>query len=165
MQCQSRETSGMRRFAPLLVCMAVLLAPAAAQGADQLYWSNDADDTIRRGPAAGGVQSVNLYAAGGSPNGLAIESSTDHLLWISSHPNPAAIRAAPLGGGGTVQQIYGTSEVSDPFGLAVDPAAQRVYWTNFSGTFNNTIRGATSAGGAAGQTLYSGADALDSESV
>src|SRR5919108_234653 len=65
----------MRRFAPLLVCMAVLLAPAAAQGADQLYW------------------------------------------------------------------------------------------TNFSGTFNNTIRGATSAGGAAGQTLYSGTDALDSESV
>jgi hypothetical protein len=43
--------------------------------------------------------------------------------------------------------------VSGPWGVALDPAAGRIYWVNLG---DDTIRGAPLAGGGAVDTLYSG---------
>ena len=43
--------------------------------------------------------------------------------------------------------------MSNPFGVAIDPAAGRIYWASASGS---TIRGAPLAGGGTVDTLYAG---------
>ena len=79
-------------------------------------------------------------------------NAADSVYWTNAGDN--TIRGAPLAGGGTVDTLYGPAQgVSDPFGVAIDPAAGRIYWASASGS---TIRGAPLAGGGTVDTLYAG---------
>jgi hypothetical protein len=76
----------------------------------------------------------------------------DSIYWVEF---PAAIRHAPLAGGGPVGTVYdsppGTWNVAS--GLAIDSAAGRIYWTSY-GDDGPIIRRAPLAGGGPVDTLY-----------
>jgi PKD domain len=81
----------------------------------------------------------------------------DSIYWISGGFNDLTIRRAPLSGGaggGTPETLYsGAADgVSMPYGLTIDAAAGRIYWTNRD---DNTIRRAPLSGGNV-ETVYSG---------
>ena len=80
-------------------------------------------------------------------------NAVDSVYWTNSGDN--TIRGAPLAGDGTVDTLYGgvPQGVSNPLGVAIDPAAGRIYWANQG---DNTIRGAPLAGGGTVDTLYVG---------
>src|SRR5215213_7571637 len=80
----------------------------------------------------------------------------DTVYWINTGDN--TIRAAPLGGGGTVDTLYDSGHgVNFGLGLALDPAAGRICWTNYG---DSTIRGAPLAGGGTVDTLYASAQGV-----
>jgi DNA-binding beta-propeller fold protein YncE len=77
----------------------------------------------------------------------------DTIYWINSGID-YSIRGAPLGGGGTVETLYDSGDGLDlPFGLAIEAAAGRIYWTNRGGN-NGTIQRASLAAGGTVETLY-----------
>jgi hypothetical protein len=77
----------------------------------------------------------------------------DTVYWSNTADN--TIRAAPLGGGGTVDTLYGSGQGVDfPLGIAVNSATGRIYWTNYG---DSTIRGASLAGTGTVDTLYDSA--------
>jgi PQQ-like domain len=144
------------------VNIALGLAIDAATG--QLYWTNYGDDTIRRAPLAGGGSVDTLYgpAQGVSdPFGLAIHPAAGRIYWTNGEWDQGVggtIRRAPLAGGGTVDTLYSPANgVSGPSGLAIDPAAGRIYWGNSA---TATISRAPLAGGGGVDPLYSGSQGV-----
>jgi hypothetical protein len=75
----------------------------------------------------------------------------DSIYWTNSQPDNR-MQGAPLAGGGTVDTLYGSAQgLNIALAVAIDPAAGRIYWTNYG---DNTIRGAPLAGGGTIDTLY-----------
>jgi DNA-binding beta-propeller fold protein YncE len=122
---------------------AVAIDPAAAR----IYWTNFVDNTIRGAPLAGGGPVATLYGAADGvsrPIGVAIDP-------------PAAVRITPIiNEPSTFTGWLGTAggRVRNWFldWLGRTPAG-RIYWANDG---DNTIRGASLAGGGSVDTLYSG---------
>jgi hypothetical protein len=74
----------------------------------------------------------------------------DTVYWIEF---PATIRRASLAGGGAVDTLYASPPGRNiASGLAIDPAAGLIYWTNFGD--HPSIRRAPLAGGGPVDTLY-----------
>jgi DNA-binding beta-propeller fold protein YncE len=127
--------------------------------AGRLYWTgNYGNGEIRRAPLAGGGTVNTLYGpAQGvfAPTGMAIDPAAGRVYWSDS--GYGTILGAPLAGGGAVDTLYGPAPggawgppVYGPTGVAIDPAAGRIYWANYA---DGTIRGAPVAGGTV-KTLY-----------
>ena len=78
----------------------------------------------------------------------------DSIYWTTYSSTSAAdeIRCAPLGPGGTVETVY--SGVGLARGLAIDPAAGRIYWASYTEIKSAPIGGAAAGGSA--ETLYNG---------
>jgi hypothetical protein len=76
----------------------------------------------------------------------------DTIYWLNPYLDPS-IRGAPLAPGGTFETLYGGSAegATMPWGLAIDAAAGRIYWTNYD---DNTIRRAPLAPHGTVETLY-----------
>src|SRR5215210_2222746 len=133
---------------------------AVETAAGRLYWSGDyGNGTIRRAPVAGGGPVDTLYSPTQgvfAPTGVAIDPAAARIYWSDSAYG--TILGAPIAGGGTVNTLYGPAPggawgppVYGPTGMAIDPAAARIYWSNWS---DGTIRGAPLAGGGTVNTLY-----------
>jgi hypothetical protein len=82
---------------------------------------------------------------------------TDSIYWTSFDGVNSTIQSAPLSGAGTVVTLYDSAHGADlPAGLAIDPAAGRIYWCNRG---DNKIQRASLAGGAV-TTLYDSGDGV-----
>src|SRR5215210_3534335 len=144
---------------------------AVDTAAGRLYWSGDyGNGTIRRAPVAGGGPVDTLYSPTQgvfAPTGVAIDPAAARIYWSDSAYG--TILGAPLAGGGTVNTLYGPAPggawgppVYGPTGMAIDPAAARIYWSNWS---DGTIRAAPLAGGGTVNTLYGSTQGVSSPSV
>jgi hypothetical protein len=82
----------------------------------------------------------------------------DTIYWIDF---PATIRRAPLAGGGTIDNFYASppGAWNTASGLAIDPAAGRIYWTSW-GDDGTMIRRAPLAGGGPVDVLYDSGDGV-----
>ena len=140
----------------MAVVCAVLLVPAPALAADSVFW-NWATITNSGTVANSGISVANLDGTGGHgltisgttvqhPLGIAIDSATGTMYWANfggfadycygQLQTPDTISFAKLDGtgGGTLNTSGAT--VLGPDGVAIDPAAGRLYWAN---EFGNTI--------------------------
>jgi len=124
--------------------------------AGRIYWANQSD-LIRGAPLEGGGTVDTLTFPGpGFPGGVAIDTAG----WIYWANEDDWIQRVPLAGGGGryPEKVYGPANgVKTPSGVAVDPAAGRIYWANNG---DNTIRGGKLTGGGAVDTLYGPADGV-----
>jgi DNA-binding beta-propeller fold protein YncE len=111
--------------------------------ADTIYWSDPYDGAVRCAPLAphGAVDTIFSGAqwSGDSPHGLAIDAAAGRIYWTNSFNNK--IQRAPLAPGGAVETLYDKpaepnkpGELSGPTGIAIHPAAGRIYWANSDDT-------------------------------
>jgi DNA-binding beta-propeller fold protein YncE len=117
--------------------------------AGRIYWTNFLDSTIRGAPLAGGGPVDTLYrpADGVSgPIGVAVDPAPAvRITPIINEPRPSTISGwLGTAGGRARNWLLGW--------LGRSPAG-RIYWANNG---DNTIRGATLAGGGSVDALYSG---------
>ena len=55
----------------------------------------------------------------------------DSIYWTSFDGVNSTIQSGPLSGAGTITTLYDSGDGADlPAGLAIDPAAGRIYWCN-----------------------------------
>jgi DNA-binding beta-propeller fold protein YncE len=115
-------------------------------GAGKLYWSSYAGFIIWSANL-NGTGATPLFSGENYPTGLAIDTATNTLYWTNEFAGK--IRSGNTTGTGA-HDVY--SSAGAVGGLALDPSAGRLYWGDAGGT----IRSASSAGGSAQQTLFSG---------
>jgi DNA-binding beta-propeller fold protein YncE len=81
----------------------------------------------------------------------------DSIYWTAGQAT-GAVRVGNLDGSGTARNLF--TGVADPFGLALDPAAAKIYWTTFANGGGCTNVGAIEVGSldgsGAGHDLFSG---------
>lgn len=142
------------------------LAPtgvAVDAAAGRIYWADFTAKTINYANLDGsGVRQLNTSGAAiHAPVGLSLDARGGRIYWADSEPEaPEAsgesmsINYANLdgSGGGTVDTTGAT--IDAPEGLAVYPAAGRIYWAN---TAADKISFANLAGGGGGDLPISGA--------
>jgi DNA-binding beta-propeller fold protein YncE len=138
------------------------LSASAAHATDRIYWSNYDNDTISYANlnGSGGGQINTTGATVDGPMGLAIDPAAGRVYW-ANWGNPGGtgvtISYANLdgsGGGGNLPT--GNATVLGPHGLAIDPAAGKIYWPNYNG---NRISFAN-LNGSGGGDLMTGAATL-----
>ena len=138
----------------------VAINPAAGR----IYWADD--DAIRGAPLAGGGTPATLHSSPppASAFGVATDPAAGRIYWATGfYGDPgwvSTILGGPLAGGGTVTPLYSFSQYDVVVlqGVAIDPAAGRIYWADAG---NNTIRGAPLAGGGtADPPLYGSAQGV-----
>jgi DNA-binding beta-propeller fold protein YncE len=142
-----RLTAGIVTSAVLSV--AAVLAPAAARGADSVYWAwatLDGNSVTASGISLadrGGSGGHGLAVSGAPvdhPLGVAIDAATGMIYWTDFGSGTNYCTGALNGGdtisfskldgtGGGTLNTTGTT-VSGPDGLAIDPRAGRLYWAN-----------------------------------
>jgi DNA-binding beta-propeller fold protein YncE len=128
----------------------VVLAPAAARGADSVYWAWATLDG--NSVTASGISVADRGGGGGHgfavsgatvdhPLGVAIDAATGRIYWTNFGSGTNYCTGA-LNGGDTISfsNLDGTSgggnlnttgaTVNGPDGLAIDPGAGRLYWAN-----------------------------------
>ncbi|MGB9148405.1 MAG: hypothetical protein WCC14_21450, partial [Acidobacteriaceae bacterium] len=94
---------------------------------------------------------VNLSSAANSPTDIAIDTTNNLLFYTNGYPglsNVEEIGVANLTTGAVINGdlvSYSSSGDVEPYGIAVDPATDTLYWTtvNFSADSGNTIYSAT----------------------
>ncbi|MFT3838971.1 MAG: hypothetical protein QM723_18470 [Myxococcaceae bacterium] len=93
----------------------------------RVYWTNNGNDTVSSATYAGADVKV-LHTASdrfANPAGVAIDGSNGKLFWCEGND----VMSSALDGSGAVAVIPGTME-NFPTAVAVDPAAQLIYWTD-----------------------------------
>jgi DNA-binding beta-propeller fold protein YncE len=156
------------RAAALLagVAAALLLLASSARAANRIYWSNLIGNSISYSNldgSGGGDLPINPATLNG-PMGLAIDTAAGKLYWANygNSPNESGttIGVANLDGSDArVLPIQGVG-VAGPHGVAVDPAANRIYWTNHDSSGNSWI-GVANLDGSGGGILNTGAATLN----
>jgi DNA-binding beta-propeller fold protein YncE len=147
----------------LCAVVAVLLTFAAgARGADRIYWSNLPANVIswaNLDGSGGGNLPINPSTLNG-PMGLAIDTRDSTIYWSNYGNNPAesgtTISVANLDGSNAhVLPISGVG-VAGPHGVAVNPAAGKVYWTNHDPNSGASWIGFANLDGSQGGVLNTG---------
>jgi hypothetical protein len=122
------------RFAMAVVLAALLVPPASAQGADSIYWTDYTSGQIRVGNLDGTGSPRTLFGEETQPMGIAIDPAAGKIYWSAAVPNCTGlcglIRVGNLDGSGSAQTLFGgaAAPVDDGEGIAVDPAAGKIYW-------------------------------------
>jgi DNA-binding beta-propeller fold protein YncE len=123
---------------------ATLLRPsgiAIDPAVGRIYWAN------RDGCGTGkGIQFARLDGGGGGtinttgatcnePASIALDRANGRIYWANfsgtAFGNGTVISFANLNGTGGHDVATGTGAVNGPFGITIDPAARRLYWTNW----------------------------------
>jgi DNA-binding beta-propeller fold protein YncE len=117
-----------RRLLPLAVVAAVLLAPAGASAADQIFWTNAGAGTVMTAELDGAGAHA-LYSGQAEPQGVGLDPVHGKLYWADTEDG--TIRAGNLDGSGSATTLY--SGQGSPRGLDVDPASGKLYWANDAG--------------------------------
>lgn len=134
----------------VLAALATALAPAPALAANTIYW-NWATLYNNSYVSNSGISLANLGGSGGAgltvsgvavdhPLGVAIDAATGTMYW-ANFGSSINYCSGPLAGGNTISYAHldgtggGTlntngATVSGPDGVAIDPAAGRLYWAN-----------------------------------
>ena len=81
--------------------------------------------------------------------GLPLAANADDRLYWGTEAEVGAIRAASLDGSGAPSDVFGGE--GGPCGIAIDPAAGKIYWANFQ---SDGIRVANLDGSGTAATLY-----------
>lgn len=121
---------------------------AAAQGVNEpaglahyvansrLYWAQVADNTIRCGRTSG-AGSTSVVASGlNSPRGVAIDTVNNRLYWTETGGTDKIVRGDLANNCGaltnitTVLSAPGTP-LNDPYAIAVDNIASKIYWSEY----------------------------------
>jgi PKD repeat protein len=111
---------------------------------NRIYWATG--DTVRGAPLAGGGTVDSVHPGQQQVQGVAADVAGDLLYWTLNFFEGGNVMRGPFGGGGDAS-LYGPE--SGPSFVAVDSAANGVWWT----TIFNGIRAGT-PGGAAATTVY-----------
>ena len=134
-------------FAELGNVCGVAVDPAAGK----IYWANFSTNAIRVGNLNGTGTPLTLFTdpGGSAPSGVAIDPRTTRSTGRTS--SPTKIRAGNLDGSGFAQSLF--SGEDNPIGVAADPAAGKIYWTDLNaGTVRVGPLGGSIVGAA--QTLF-----------
>jgi hypothetical protein len=134
------------------------LAPRA-RAANRIYWANYDGESLAYwnldGSGGGGLDARGATVDG--PMGIALNPAHGQIYWANwgSEVSPGkTIGVANLDGSGEASTVpINPSFVNGPHGLAIDPAAGKLYWPNFA---DNTIGFASVDGSGAGH-LQTGA--------
>ncbi len=88
--------------------------------------------------AAGGTISTAATAATGGPRALALDRDGGQFYWADTGGNAIGFSPAP-GVSGTASKYTVTGvDVTSPLGIAFNPATDRLYWANNSGSTETT---------------------------
>src|SRR4051794_34779246 len=82
-------------------------------------------------------------------------NAANRIYWANFDFNSNAIASGNLDGSGTASNLFIEGPGTDPLGVAIDPAANRIYWADQTA---GTIRVANLDGSGAPLTLFSGED-------
>ncbi|HMI81961.1 MAG TPA: hypothetical protein VK480_09265 [Solirubrobacterales bacterium] len=99
----------------------------------RVYWTNETPDPEKIGFAnVNGTGGGELPTTGATPpngiTGLAVDEVSRRLFWIDS----TGVSFASLAGGAGGDVDITGSVYNGPYGMAVDPTLNRVYWANYS---------------------------------
>jgi hypothetical protein len=141
-----------RRLLLLAVLGALVLlglaAASAAHAADRIYWSNLFGNSVSYANldgSGGGDLPIDPVALDG-PMGLAIDTAAGKIYWsnygtFAGTGTGTSIGVANLDGSDAhLLPIIGVP-VSGPHGVAIDPAAGKIYWTNHDNISGNSSIG------------------------
>ncbi len=109
---------------------------AVDPGANKIYWADFGTNTIRSADLDDGGNAGELVPSTGNdmPAGVAIDPAGNKIYWTNEGPG-STIRSADLDDGGNVDTLVDAASspggaATNPLGLAVDPAANKLYWTD-----------------------------------
>ncbi len=93
-----------------------------------VYWTDNGTDSINRVASDGSGRTVLHSASNGqaNPGALAIDVGAGLMFWGEG----AGLWSAPLDGGAASTVVAGTVNVTAVTGIAVDPEARQLYWTD-----------------------------------
>ncbi len=135
----------------------IVVDPATSR----LYWTDKGSGEIRSGGIGGegtGEKAETLYGEGeeaAAPAGIAIDAATGALYWADeagvNGKGYGEVRTGSIAGR-TAQQakrlLKEAKASTKPYGLALDPAAGKIYWSDFgSGTIDEAPITGEEAGG------------------
>jgi hypothetical protein len=98
----------------------------------RIFWANGGNETIYfANLAGGGGGQLNTTGAPPvkSPSGLAIDPANGRIYWSSSSGASISFASLSGGSGGTLSTTGAT--LKNPYGLALDPVASKLYIGNF----------------------------------
>lgn len=133
-------TGRCRRLALLVGFLAAtaLAAAPAAHGSDRIYWANFDINTISFAnlDGTGGDDLDTGAATMDGPMGMALDPAAGRIYWANwglsgNVGEGTTISYANLDGSGGGDLATGSATVAGPHGLAIDPAAGRIYWPNY----------------------------------
>jgi DNA-binding beta-propeller fold protein YncE len=104
---------------------------ALGQATGQIYWTDYRSLTIDRMNPDGTGLTV-LDHVNGEPRGIAVDQAGGKMFWALTGGGYPTIQSANLDGSGVhtlVQSLYGTGQMWQSIGVALDPLHQKVYWT------------------------------------
>jgi hypothetical protein len=157
--------------------MGIAIDPAAGR----IYWANWGYDSNYVAGGGTTISWANLDGSGGGdldtgnatvkgPHGLAIDPAAGRVYWanyglLSQGGSGTKISYANTDGSGGGDLNTGAATVSGPRGVAVDPAAGRIYWANYGDGFGTTISYANLNGSGGGDLMTVGATVEGPEGV
>jgi len=136
---------GVRVRIALGAVAAALLAPGSASAANSVYWNwatFSGSNVSGAGISFAGLSGSGggALTTGGHPLGVAIDAAAGRIYW-ANYPNTSTFACTAgsggntisfenLGGGSVGNVPTGSATVNGPDGVAIDPAAGRIYWAN-----------------------------------
>jgi hypothetical protein len=155
--------------------MGIAIDPAAGR----IYWSNWGYKNYIAGRGTK-ISWANLDGSGGGdldtgdatvegPHGVAIDPVAGRIYWANYGPGSqgtgTTISYANLDGSGGGDLNTTGATVSGPRGVAVDPAAGKIYWANYGDGYGTTISSANLDGSGGGDLMTVGATVEGPEGV
>lgn len=99
-----------------------------------VYWSDIGNNTITRATLAGGNVTPVITEGLGSPVSIAIDATNGKLYWSDTRPysgsSDSHIKRVNLDGSSEETVALGTTPFRIFAGIALDPAAGKIYWTD-----------------------------------
>lgn len=109
-----------------------------------MYWMNSTGTLLRASLDGSGAISQAINTAGasalgaGGAGGLVIDPRTSRIYWTSDDfANPGKISWANLDGSGGGDLNTTGATVDRPWGIAIDTATNRAYWSSYEGADGN----------------------------